>query len=55
MYNLIDNNLGISKAELAIRIGKSEKTVQRIVNSLIEKKVVIRIGSNKTGHWEVIK
>lgn len=55
IYNLIDSNLGISKAELAIRIGKSEKTVQRIVNSLIEKKVVIRVGSNKTGHWEVIK
>ena len=27
IYNLIDSNLGISKAELAIRIGKSEKTV----------------------------
>ena len=55
IYNLIDSNLGISKAELAIRIGKSEKTVQRIVNSLIKKNVVIRVGSNKTGRWEVIK
>lgn len=55
IYNLIDSNLRISKAELAIRIGKSEKTFQSIVNFFIEKKVVIRVGSNKTGHWEVNK
>ena len=29
IFNLIQNNDGISKAEMAIRIGKSEKTVQR--------------------------
>jgi ATP-dependent DNA helicase RecG len=55
IYNLIDSNKGISKRELALRIGKSEKTVQRIVNSLIEKNAIMRVGSNKTGHWEVLK
>ena len=43
----------ISKAEMSKRIGKSEKTIQRIIASLIEKNAVIRIGSNKTGHWEI--
>lgn len=55
IYNLLDSNIGISKAELALRIGKSEKTIQRIVNDLIEKKLIVRVGSNKTGHWEVLK
>jgi len=38
VFNLIQNNEKISKAEMAIRICKSEKTVQRIIASLIKKK-----------------
>ena len=36
IFNLLQNNEGISKAEMAIRIGKSEKTVQRIISSLMK-------------------
>lgn len=54
IYNLINDNIGISKAEMAIRIGKSEKTVQRIISSLVEKKLVRREGSNKVGYWKTI-
>ena len=53
IFNLIQNNEGISKAEMAIRIGKSEKTVQRIISSLMKKKVIEREGSNKTGSWKI--
>ena len=53
VFNLIQNNEGISKAEMAVRIGKSEKTVQRIISSLSQKQVIERIGSNKTGSWIV--
>jgi len=54
VFNLIHNNEGISKAEMAVRIGKSEKTVQRIIASLIEKNVIIRVGSNKSGYWKAV-
>ena len=54
IFNLIQNNEGISKAEMAVRIGKSEKTVQRIVSSLIKKRVIEREGSNKSGFWKVL-
>ena len=53
IFNLIQNNEGISKAEMAIRIGKSEKTVQRIISSLMKKQVIERVGSNKSGSWKV--
>lgn len=53
IFNLIQNNDGISKAEMALRIGKSEKTVQRIISSLTKKKVVERNGSNKPGSWKI--
>ena len=55
IFNLIQNNEKISKAEMAIRIGKSEKTVQRIISSLIKKQVIKREGSNKSGYWMISK
>ncbi len=41
--------------QLAIRINKSEKTVQRIISKLIENNMVERVGSNKDGYWKVIE
>lgn len=38
---------------MAIRIGKSEKTVQRLISSLIKKQVIEREGSNKSGSWKI--
>ena len=55
IFNLINDNVGISKSEMALRIGKSEKTVQRIIASLTEKGLVEREGSNKAGYWKVQK
>ena len=55
IFNLIQNNEGISKAEMAIRIGKSEKTVQRLISSLMKKQVIEREGSNKSGSWRIKK
>lgn len=43
----------MTKSEMATRIGKSEKTVQRIISSLMKKGVIEREGSNRTGHWKV--
>ncbi len=53
IFNLIQNNEGISKVEMAIRIGKSEKTVQRLISSLKKKQVIEREGSNKSGSWRI--
>lgn len=53
IFNLIRNNERISKTEMAIRIGKSEKTVQRIISSLMKKQIIKRDGSNKTGSWKI--
>ncbi len=54
VLTLINDNDGITKNELAIRISKSEKTVQRIIASLINKKLIERVGSLKKGYWKVI-
>jgi len=53
VYNLIQSNEGISKSELATRLDKSERTIQRITSSLIEKNLVARAKDNKPGYWKV--
>ena len=53
IYNLIKNNLNFTKSELAKKINKSQKTVQRIISSLVKKDLIVRVGSNKKGYWKV--
>ena len=53
IFNLIDSNDRITKEELAVRINKSEKTVQRIISKLISYNFIERVGSNKDGYWKV--
>lgn len=53
VYDLIYSNLKITKNEISKRIGKSEKTVQRAIAKLEKEKMIVRIGSNKSGYWEI--
>lgn len=54
VYLIIQSNLGITKSDIAIEVGKSEKTIQRVINSLINHEMIRRVGSNKNGYWEAI-
>ena len=54
VYTLIKNNPNITYIELAKKIKKSDETVRRNIKSLVELKLINRIGSNKKGHWEII-
>ena len=53
VFNIIRNNYKISKKEIGFRIDKSEKTVQRVIASLIGKGLIEREGSNRTGFWKI--
>ena len=55
VYRFIKSNLHLNKAELAKKSHKSIRTVQRAIASLIENGYIRRVGSNKTGYWEVIR
>lgn len=51
--NLIKANPKITLDELALKLGKSRRTVTRIIKRLQEENIISRKGSNKTGYWEV--
>jgi ATP-dependent DNA helicase RecG len=44
---------GMTNAELIVKTGKSQRTITRALASLKGKGLINRIGSNKTGYWNV--
>ena len=55
IYNCINKNNEITIAELTIETKISKRQVIRIINELKEHGYIERVGSNKTGHWKVLK
>lgn len=50
----INANCRITYDALAVITGASRRTVSREIKMLTQRGVIKRIGSDKTGHWEVI-
>ena len=55
ILELLRTDPHLTRKALAELSFKSEKTVQRAMQSLQEKGIVVRIGSKKSGHWKVMK
>ena len=54
VLDIIKNYKGINKTQIAKMIDRAEMTVQRAIKKLIDEKLIRRVGSNKTGYWEII-
>lgn len=55
IYELLKEDPTQTREVLAQKIGKNMRTIQRAIDKLANDKRIIRIGSNKTGYWEIIK
>ena len=53
LYNEILSDNSLNYLEYAEKIGVSEATVKRRLGELKKNGVIVRVGSNKTGHWEI--
>ena len=53
VLNCLREDPGMTNAELIVKTGKSQRTITRALASLKGKGLITRIGSNKTGHWQV--
>ena len=53
IHELLKDNPTLSRDELANRIGKTLKTVQRALEGLKGKQVIERVGTSRKGYWVV--
>lgn len=51
----ITKNKAVTQKELASLLNVSESTIQRNSKTLQKRGLLMRVGSDKSGHWEVIK
>ena len=54
MLSLLKQSPSMTNADLAGASSKSERTISRLLATLKNKKLIQRIGSNKTGYWKVL-
>ncbi|MBE5872749.1 MAG: winged helix-turn-helix domain-containing protein [Lachnospiraceae bacterium] len=52
---ILKQNPAISREEIAERVSKTVRTVQRALGSLTEKGYIKRVGAKKNSTWEVLK
>ncbi len=55
VFSLLKQNSKITANEIAIKLGKSLATIKRKIKDLKDRKIIDRIGSDKTGYWKVLK
>ena len=53
IINILCENPSITQKELAVKLNVSKRTVIRILKKLVEDKVIVREGNNRTGKWIV--
>ena len=51
VINLIKEKSDLTRKDMAQRLGCSDSTIKRCLQSLVDKGVLKRIGSNKKGEW----
>ncbi|MBX3164779.1 MAG: winged helix-turn-helix transcriptional regulator [Bacteroidetes bacterium] len=55
VLEIIKNNPSTTYDDIASMIKRDRKTVQRAINKLKKLGLIERTGSDKTGHWKIIK
>lgn len=51
----VAQNVAVNTKYLSEKLNVNRKTIQRDVRYLLEKKLIRWVGSDKSGHWEIIK
>lgn len=55
VYQYLKEKPDYSRKELAELMSRHIRTIQRYLNELVDKGYIERVGSDKAGHWRIIK
>ena len=53
ILTLLNNNAKITTTEISIKLNVTRRTIARDIEKLKNKNIIKRIGSDKTGYWEI--
>lgn len=53
IINLVKEHTNMTTTQMAERLGVTKRTILRDIEALKEKGLIIRVGSEKTGYWEL--
>ena len=53
IINLIKEHTNMTTTQMAERLGVTKRTILRDIESLKKKGLISRVGSEKTGYWEL--
>ena len=54
VFDLLVSNNALTVSELAAKLEKSESTIERAIRELCKLERLKRVGSRKSGHWEIL-
>lgn len=55
LITVLENNRQATQKEIAVELGISIATVQRIMKKLSDKKIIVRKGGKRFGYWEILR
>jgi DNA-binding MarR family transcriptional regulator len=55
VFRILKKNPSAIQKEIAVEIGKSERTVKSITIALQEKNIIQRINGKRNGYWSIIE
>ena len=51
----INENPKVTQRELVVKLGVSFRQIQQNMAALVRDGEIVRVGSNKGGHWEIVE
>ncbi len=55
VFSLVKQNNKITANEIATKLGKGIATIKRKLKDLKDRKIIERVGADKTGYWKILK
>ncbi|HEY5556618.1 MAG TPA: ATP-binding protein [Acetobacterium sp.] len=55
IISLIEQNKHITQAEISEQLNKTVRTIERNMKKIQEAKVIVRLGSDTSGYWDIVK
>ena len=53
IIEFIEADADVTIEAIALRLGKTESTIKKAIKKLKDKEIVVRVGADKTGFWQI--